>query len=270
MPGLPVNAPVLRSACAALLLGASLGAHAQALAGPTLEAMGRGDTLTGTVPAGEAPLVPIPLLAGDEVDVVLQGTGHVELESFDPAGKPIGRSPGEGAVSSHFKTTQDGVAFVAILAEPGSSYSLSIKRVVTGRPPPPPVDPNWGNYARMDGLTRFGDHFTIRWHWETPGQVMLEEWTRSGKDKVIYTARITRGDGPGILLMTDGKREWPGSVGSDGTVSWAHGSSMIALPFNLLLLEDGRIRRDFLKKDGTLKFTDWYVPEGVAIPGPQG
>jgi hypothetical protein len=270
MPGLPVNAPVLRSACAALLLGASLGAHAQTLAGPTLEAMGRGDTVTGTVPAGEAPLVPIPLLAGDEVDVVLQGTGHIELETFDPAGKPIGRSPGEGAVSSRLKSTKDGVAFVAILAEPGSSFSLSIKRVVTGKPPPPPVDPNWGSFARMDGLTRFGDHFTIRWHWETPGQVMLEEWTRNGKGKVIYTARITRGNGPGTLRMTDDKREWPGSVGSDGTVSWAHGSSMIALPFNLLLQEDGAVRRDYLKKDGTLKFTDWYMPEGVAIPLPRG
>jgi hypothetical protein len=77
---------MLRSACVALLLGASLGAHARTVAGPTLEAMGRGDTITGTVPAGEAPLVPIPLLAGDEVDVVLQGTGHIELETFDPAG----------------------------------------------------------------------------------------------------------------------------------------------------------------------------------------
>ena len=124
--------------------------------------MGRGDTITGTVPAGEAPLVPIPLLAGDEVDVVLQGTGQIELESFDPAGKPIGRTSGDGAVSSRFKTTQDGVAFVAILAEPGSSYSLSIKRVVTGRPPPPPVDPNWGNYARMNSSVISSDRLNWR------------------------------------------------------------------------------------------------------------
>jgi hypothetical protein len=270
MPGLPVNALMLRSACAALLLVASLDARAETTAGPSLEAMGQGVTLSGTVASDGAPLVPIPLLAGDEVDVVLQGTGHVELESFDPAGKPIGRNPGEGAASSRLKTTQDGVAFVAILAEPGSSYSLSIRRVVNGRPPPPPVDPNWGNYARMDGLTRFGDHFTVRWHWETPGQVMLEDWFRTRTGNAVYSARIRRGDGPGTLVMEDGKRNWPGTVNSDGSVSWAHGSSMIALPFNLLLLEDGSVRRDYLKKDGTLKFTDWYMPEGVAIPTPRG
>ena len=64
MPGLPVNAPALRVACVALLFGASLGAHAQTLAGPTLEALGQGVTVSGTVSSGAAPLVPIPMLCG--------------------------------------------------------------------------------------------------------------------------------------------------------------------------------------------------------------
>ena len=262
MPGLPVNALMRRVACTVLLVGASVGAHAQTLAGPTLEAMGQGVTLTGTIRTGAPTLVPIPMLAGDKVDVGLQGTGYVELESFDASGKPIGRNAGDGVVGSHLATTGDGVVFVAILAEPGSSYTVSIKRVVTGRPPSPPVDPNWGYYARLDGLTRVGDRFTIRWRWETPGQVMLEEWTRGQKANVIYTARIVRGDASGTLRMEDDKRVWPGVVNRDGSVSWAHGSSIVSLPFNFLLLEDGRVRRDYLKKDGTLKFTDWFLLEG--------
>jgi hypothetical protein len=267
MSGLPMSTLLLRRACLVLLLTGSAAIRAQQLPGPTLEAMGQGATVSGTMPANESPLVPIPMLAGDAVDLSLQGSGSLELDLFDPAGKLISRNMGDGSLSSTIRTIGDGVSFVAVLAKPGSGWSLSIKRVVTGRPPPPPVDPNWGSYARMDGLTLYGDHFTIRWHWETPGQVMLEEWLRNGKDKVIYSVRITRGDAPGTLLMGDGKRDWPGTVSSDGSVSWHHGSSFVAMPFNLMLLDDGRVRRDYLKKDGTVRYTDWYAPEpGMAAP----
>lgn len=258
----------MKGSCLVVLFASSVAAHAQQIAGPTLEALGQGVTLSGTMPAEESPLVPIPMLAGDAVDVGLQGSGYLELESFDAAGKQVGSYSAEASLSSTLRTAADGVNFVAVVANPGTKWSLTLKRVVTGKPPPPPIDPNWGSYARMDGLTRYGSTFNIRWHWETPGQVMLEEWTRKGKDNVIYALRITRGDSPGTLRQFDGKRDWPGTVGSDGSVTWQHGSGMLSLPFTLLLLEDGRVRRNYLKKDGTVRYSDWYVPEGVSVPLP--
>jgi len=242
-------------------LFAASAARAQSLPPPSPEALGTGVNLSGQMPADGPALLRVPVLAGDAVEVSAQGTGAIELALFDPAGTLLGRTQGVGASTATLRASADGVTIVSVLAPPGTAYSLTLRRVVTARPAPLPVDPAWGSYARLAGERRRGKPFTIGWRWEVPGQILIEEWTRTGKEKVIYTTRITRGDDAGTLRMHDGKREWPGTVDAEGSVTWTHGTGgMFALPFRVALLEDGRLRRDYLKSTGETRGSDWYLP----------
>jgi hypothetical protein len=134
---------------------------------------------------------------------------------------------------------------------------------------PPPLDPTWGVYARLAGQSRLGQMestmagYTLSWRWERENEVLVEEWHHPRNfEKLVYIARITRGAAPGELLMSGnsmGNKQWAGQVASDGSVTWT-GVKGMKLPFRVALLEDERMRVDYLDKSGGVKNSLVYQP----------
>ena len=149
---------------------------------------------------------------------------------------------------------------------------------------PPPVDPAWGVYARLPGQTRLGQlestmaGYVLSWRWERDGEVLVEEWHHPKNfAKLVYVARITRGAAPGELLLSGnsmGNKQWAGQVAADGSVTWT-GVKGMKLPFRVALLNDERMRVDYLDKSGGVKSSLWYLPaqdntKAVASDTPKG
>ena len=134
---------------------------------------------------------------------------------------------------------------------------------------PPPVDPTWGVYARLPGQTRLGQlestmaGYVLSWRWEREGEVLVEEWHHPKNfAKLVYVARITRGAAPGELLFSGnsmGNKQWAGRIAADGSVTWT-GVKGMNLPFRVALLDDERMRVDYLDKAGGVKNSLWYLP----------
>jgi probable HAF family extracellular repeat protein len=98
----------------------------------------------------------------------------------------------------------------------------------------------WGLYARLVGQTRQDEtqpRFRLHWRWETPGEVLLEEWYRgtSDPDKPAYVMTIRLGPTPGTFnLKSTGMigKEWNGTLqelqgGRVATAASADGSVVV-------------------------------------------
>ena len=67
--------------------------------------------------------------------------------------------------------------------------------------------------------------FRLHWRWQTPGQVLLEEWygTSADPDKPAYVMTIRLGPQPGTLNLKSSTmmgKEWVGTLQDDGSVSF--------------------------------------------------
>jgi hypothetical protein len=106
----------------------------------------------------------------------------------------------------------------------------------------------WGPYARLLGQTRqdMGPPVSrLHWRWETPGQVLLEEWYRGtaelGKPSHVMTIRL--GTQPGTLLLKSSsavmmKKEWVGTLQADGSISFV-GKGLLKLAYTVHIDEKG-------------------------------
>ena len=96
----------------------------------------------------------------------------------------------------------------------------------------------WGPYARLVGqLMSDGklSGFRLRWRWESPGAVLLEEWYRGAAelDKPSYTMTIRLGTQPGTFQLHSSAmmgKEWVGTLQADGSVSYV-GKGLFKMPF---------------------------------------
>jgi len=257
-----------------LLLLMTCGFATSALAQQTELTIGQPRTQAGTVGDG-GELHPFIGLAGDKIDVRVDAAAGADLTVYGPDGAVLGADGGTGAHSVQVSLPADGVYFVGVSAWQPGEYTVELKRVVTAAPAkraPPPVDPTWGLYARLPGETRTGataevTGYTQSWRWEREGEVLVEEWhLPRNPAKVMFTARITRGATPGELLLTGdsmGNKQWGGQIAADGSVTWV-GVKGMKLPFRVAVLDDDRMRVDYLDKAGGVKRTVWYLPADAA------
>jgi hypothetical protein len=82
----------------------------------------------------------------------------------------------------------------------------------------------WGLYARLAGQTMKDvdpKGFRLHWRWQTPGEVLLEEWygTSADSDQPAYVMTIRLGPQPGTLNLKSSTmmgKEWLGTLQADG------------------------------------------------------
>lgn len=113
---------------------------------------------------------------------------------------------------------------------------------------PGPVDnaAAWGIYAQLAGHAMKDVNpsgYRVRWRWETPGQVLLEEWyggaADSGKPAHVMTLRL--GAQPGTILLKSSAmmgKEWLGTLKEDGSISFV-GKGMLKMPYSVRIDEQG-------------------------------
>jgi hypothetical protein len=104
----------------------------------------------------------------------------------------------------------------------------------------------WGPYARLLGQTmqeQTAPRFRLHWRWDTPGEVLLEEWFRgtSDPDKPAYVMTIRLGPTPGTFNLKSSSligKEWQGTLQDDGSVRYV-GTGMLKLTYIARLDEQG-------------------------------
>ena len=89
--------------------------------------------------------------------------------------------------------------------------------------------------------------FRLHWRWETPGQVLLEEWYRgtSDPDKPAYVMTIRLGPKPGTFNLKSTSmigKEWQGTLQDDGSVSYV-GTGMLKFAYIVRIDEQGNFEQ---------------------------
>jgi hypothetical protein len=273
-------------ALVALLAAASAGAETRRV---TSEELDKGVSLAGAAKAGEFPMYALAISAGERVEMYLDGAGKLGLTVFGPGARVVARKDGQGSVSERLVAPADGLYLVSVGVEAGARFSLAMKRVVAAppvarpapapapapKPAPPAIDPAWGLYARLAGMT--GEEtgvtnapYAIRWTWEAPGQVLVENWYKRGRDTPTWTNRIERDPSTGVLLSKTNFpffKNWDGRIAADGSVQWV-GSHSGKLPYRMYLQPDGQLAQNFQnKKGGDLPGRTWRL-SGTPTPAP--
>ncbi len=80
----------------------------------------------------------------------------------------------------------------------------------------------------------------LRWRWQTPGEVLLEEWLRD-PDKPSYVMTIRLGEAAGTLHLKSSAmmgKEWVGTVHDDGSISFV-GKGILKMPYTVRIDEQG-------------------------------
>jgi len=129
-------------------------------------------------------------------------------------------------------------------------------RAQTAPSAPAQIDPaSWGIYTRLAGTTRLDPNgFSMTWHWQEPGRVLIEEYTKPGAGRASQTGTITPGATPGTLVLNAstvlGKKLWNGTVQPDGSVVYL-GTGMLKMNYKAVLADDGAYEIRLIKvQDG--------------------
>jgi hypothetical protein len=88
---------------------------------------------------------------------------------------------------------------------------------------------------------------SLRWRWETPGQVLLEEWFGSDPTKPSYVMTIRLGPQPGTLNLKSSAmmgKEWIGTLQDDGSIDFV-GKGLLKMRYSIRVDEKG----DYVQAD---------------------
>lgn len=105
----------------------------------------------------------------------------------------------------------------------------------------------WGLYARLAGQTMKDainpSGYRLHWHWETPGQVLVEEWYgyTADPEKPAFVMTLRLGPQPGTLTLKSSTmmgKEWVGTLQGDGSISFV-GKGLLKLPYSIRVDEQG-------------------------------
>ena len=213
--------------------------HAQQT--PTLKL---GQSISGTAAAKGGDLYQFIGLAGTEFQAQLKLPGAGFLTLYSPDGEELTRIEGESNIELNAQLNENAMYFIGVIRkQPGTAYSLTLdgriieqanplpKAAVTSASPEMPVvsaspaaDPAvWGLYAHLLGQSRQAPGgYLVYWRWETPQEVLIEEWINPVSSKVIHTHTLRPGSTPGSLELDasyfGGDRS--GEVIEDGSVDY--------------------------------------------------
>jgi hypothetical protein len=133
----------------------------------------------------------------------------------------------------------------------------------------------WGLYARLAGKTVKDVNprgYRLTWHWETPGEVLLEDWfLDSDVDKPSFVMTIRLGPQPGTLTLKSSAmmgKEWAGTVQEDGSVSYV-GKGLLKMPYTIHIDDQGNY--EAVAKAHTYRYlatTSSETPVAVAETSP--
>ena len=120
------------------------------------------------------------------------------------------------------------------------------ERLAAQAPAPADDASKWGPYARLAGQTLKDVNpagFRLQIRWQTPGEVLLEEWYGSSaeSDKPAYVMTIRLGPQPGTLNLKSSSmlgKEWVGTLQDDGSVSFV-GKGLLKMRYTVRLDEQG-------------------------------
>jgi hypothetical protein len=111
----------------------------------------------------------------------------------------------------------------------------------------------WGLYARLEGQSRKDvdpSGFRLRWRWETPGQVLLEEWfggAAADTQKPSHVMTISLGSEPGTFILKSSamlSKVWIGTLQPDGSISFV-GKGVLKMRYSIRVDEQG----DYVQSD---------------------
>ena len=137
-------------------------------------------------------------------------------------------------------------AFVCVLIA-----TLPTRLAAQSSAPPEDIS-QWGPYARLAGQTMKDVNpsgFRLHWRWQTPGQVLLEEWygTTADTTQPAYVMTLRLGPQPGTLHLKSSSmmgKEWVGTLQDDGSVSFI-GKGLLKMPYSVRIDEQG----DYVQAD---------------------
>jgi hypothetical protein len=108
----------------------------------------------------------------------------------------------------------------------------------------------WGPYAGLAGQKMKDVNpsgLSLHWRWETPGQVLLEEWFGSDPGKPSYVMTIRLGPTPGTFNLKSSAmmgKEWVGTLQPDGSISFV-GKGVLKMRYTVRVDEQG----DYVQAD---------------------
>jgi hypothetical protein len=177
-----------------------------------------GTMVSGVAREDEATLHAFLALSGDVVEVTLRGSGALELVVYGPNGAVLSRLQGQGYVPGRITAAADGAHFVAVLAEPGSRYSIALKREAAAQVRQFEYPP-WGVYSELAGRTADTAGAHMEWSWDTPGKLLVERLYLPGGKTPLVSACIRLAtpqlelEAPGVSMVGDVSP-------ADGAVTW--------------------------------------------------
>jgi hypothetical protein len=124
----------------------------------------------------------------------------------------------------------------------------------------------WGVYAQLVGKAMKDVDpagLSLHWRWETPGQVLLEEWFGSDATKPSYVMTIRLGSQPGTLNLKSTAmmgKEWIGTLQPDGSIDFV-GKGLLKMRYSIRVDERG----DYVQAD-TRGHTYRYAANTGSVP----
>lgn len=255
-----------------LLFSGSL--HAQQT--PTLKL---GQSVSGAATAKGGDIYQFIGLSGTQFQARLKLPGAGFLTLYSPNGEELARIEGENNIKLNAHLNENAMYFIGVIRkQPGAAYSLALdgqiieqaepltKAEVSKALPDVPIAPAlpaadsaiWGLYAQLLGQYRqAAGGYKLFWRWETPQQVLIEEWINPVTGKVAHANTLRPGAAPGSLELDashpGGDRS--GKVAEDGSVEF-HGKGFFNKAYRMQLSPNGDLEMQSLQiRDGVTKVT---------------
>src|ERR1041384_463657 len=125
----------------------------------------------------------------------------------------------------------------------------------------------WGMYSRLIGQSMKDvdpKGPRLHWRWETPGQVLLEEWFGNDPTKPSYVMTLRPGSEPGTLNLKSSAmmgKEWVGTLQPDGSIDFV-GKGLLKMRYTVRVDDKG----DYVQTDtrgNTYRYAVMTVPSAI-------
>ncbi len=243
---------------------------------PTLKL---GQSVSGAATAKGGDLYQFIGLSGTRLQarVKLPGSGFLTL--YSPDGEELTRVEGENNIVLNAQLNENAMYFIGVIRkQPGAAYSLALDGQMIEKTEPSaeaaastvsPEMPDvsaiaaadraiWGLYAQLLGQYRqAAGGYKLHWRWETPQQVLIEEWINPVTGKVAHANTLRPGTSPGSLELNashpGGDRS--GKVTENGSVEF-QSKGFFNKPYRMQLSPNGDLEMQSLQiRDGDTKVT---------------
>lgn len=231
-----------------------------------------GQSVSGSASSKGGDLYQFIGLSGTQIQANLSLPGSGFLTLYSPDGEELLRTEGKSNIELKTRLNENAMYFIGVIrTQPGAAYSLTLKGLMSYPVAPTPAEEStaapavaaadpavWGLYAQLLGQHRQAKGgYKLHWRWETPQQVLVEEWINPATGKVAHTHTLHPGTAPGSLELDasylGGDRS--GKVTADGSVEFL-GKGFFKHDYRAQLAPNGDFEMLTLQiRDGVAKVT---------------